>query len=48
MEVLNMVPFSQMMNIFVGMTLRIMGYILLGVGLYYMGKGLWLTIRGRP
>ena len=43
MEVLNMTPAFPIMSMFMGL----MGRVLLAIGLYYMGKGLWITIRGR-
>jgi len=43
MEVFNMIPAFPIMGLFMGL----MGRILLAIGLYYMGKALWLTLRGR-
>jgi len=43
MEVFNMVPAFPMMELFMGL----MGRLLLAIGLYYMGKALWITLRSR-
>ena len=43
MEFLNMVPTFPIMGILV----RCMGYLLLALGLYYLGKAAWLTFRRR-
>ena len=43
MEILNTIPPFPIMNMF----MALMGRVLLAIGLYYMGKGLWLTLRRR-
>ena len=43
MEVFNMVPAFPIMGLFMGL----LGRFLLAVGLYYMGKAMCLTLRGR-
>jgi len=44
MEVLNMNPIVPIM----GMLMSLIGRLLLAIGLYYMGKALWLTFRRSP
>lgn len=43
-----MVPVNEVLNALLVKSLELIGSILLSIGLYYMGKAAWLTIRGRP
>lgn len=41
MEVFNMIPAFPIMELFLGLMIR----MLLTIGLYYIGKALWITLR---
>lgn len=43
MEVFNMSPAFPIMGMFMGL----MGRFLLAIGLYYLGKATWVTLRRR-
>jgi len=43
MEVLNMTPVFPIMGLLMGL----LGRFLLAIGLYYMGKAMWITLRRR-